>query len=37
MGKDAKFIVRLEAVERQQLQALVDEGRSRFDSGRECC
>jgi len=27
MGKDAKFIVRLEAVERQQLQALVDEGR----------
>ena len=27
MGKDAKYIVRLEAAERQQLQALVDEGR----------
>ena len=27
MGKDAKYIVRLDAAERQQLQALVDEGR----------
>ena len=27
MGKDAKFIVRLDAAERQQLQSLVDEGR----------
>jgi transposase len=27
MGKDAKYIVRLSADERQQLQALVDEGR----------
>jgi transposase len=27
MGKDAKFVVRLESGERQQLQALVDAGR----------
>jgi transposase len=27
MGKDAKYIVRLDAAERQQLQAWVDEGR----------
>jgi transposase len=27
MGKDAKFIVRLDAAEQQHLQALVDEGR----------
>lgn len=27
MGKDAKYIVRLDAAERQQLQVLVDEGR----------
>ena len=27
MGKDAKYIVRLSADERRQLQALVDEGR----------
>ena len=27
MGKDAKYIVRLEADEREQLQTLVDEGR----------
>ena len=27
MGKDAKYLVRLDADEREQLQALVDEGR----------
>lgn len=27
MGKDAKYVVRLDADEREQLQALVDEGR----------
>ena len=27
MGKDAKYVVRLEAEERVELQALVDEGR----------
>jgi hypothetical protein len=27
MGKEVKYVIRLEAVEREQLQSLVDEGR----------